>query len=481
MTKARVSHFERRGAKRSWRDEGGSILIPVAIALLGLLAFSAFTIDNGVMLSSRREAQNSADSAALAAALYLAWDAPNDQAGAQATAVAAAQQHAVWGNQPDVTLADVTFPPCPPGAPGLADVCVRVDVFRNQRAGGDPLPAFFAMLAGVTDQGVQATATAQVLYSTGADDCLLPFAIPDYYVEIREDWQVDPPDPIWGDAEDDDPDPGSPYNSYPYDSFDYLGQGEIVTDWDAGDFFDVVEMQGQQGADPLNGAVDRYEEGPWSPATALDSGPTGFNGALHYGMQQVIKQEQGGQIAPSYYYPIVLPDGLGTGMAQLRTRVQGCTGPYNPPVGPGTIFQVEPGNMGNPIRTEIQAIVDSDLGAFWDPTMSAERCVDANCGLQITVPGGVNSPCAANGTCTGGNPFRSPRHRAIAIFDPHNYMEGHRTGRGDVLITGVVGLFLEQPNGQEIVGRLTTWNPEPGSGTLTDNRSSFLRSVILVR
>ena len=34
-------------------------------------------------------------------------------------------------------VADVTFPPCPPGAPGLADVCVRVDVFRNQRAGGE--------------------------------------------------------------------------------------------------------------------------------------------------------------------------------------------------------------------------------------------------------------------------------------------------------------------------------------------------------
>ena len=179
-------------ARRRWGDEEGSILIPVAVSLLGLLAFSAFTIDNGIMLSSRGEAQNAADSAALAAALYLAWDNPNDQAGAQATAVAAAQQHAVWGDQPDVTLADVTFPPCPPGAPGLADDCVRVEVFRNQRAGGNPLPAFFAMLAGVTDQGVRATATAQILYGTAATDCVLPFAIPDRWLEVREDWQVDP-------------------------------------------------------------------------------------------------------------------------------------------------------------------------------------------------------------------------------------------------------------------------------------------------
>ena len=49
-----------RAANR-WRDESGSILIPVAVCLLGLLAFSAFTVDNGIMLSSRRQAQNAAD------------------------------------------------------------------------------------------------------------------------------------------------------------------------------------------------------------------------------------------------------------------------------------------------------------------------------------------------------------------------------------------------------------------------------------
>ena len=59
---------------RRWCSEQGSILVPTAVALLGLLAFSAFTIDNGIMLSSRRQAQNAADSGALAAALYLTWD-----------------------------------------------------------------------------------------------------------------------------------------------------------------------------------------------------------------------------------------------------------------------------------------------------------------------------------------------------------------------------------------------------------------------
>ncbi len=177
-----MTRFQTRPTRRHrarderWGNDSGSILIVVAVAILGLLSFSAFTVDNGVRLSSRAQVQNAADAAALAAAQYLAWDDGTDQAGAQTLAVAVAQRHTVWGSQPDVTLADVTFPPCPPGAPGLVDECVRVDVFRNQRAGGNPLPAFFANLAGVTNQGVRATATAQVVYGAAAD-CLLPFAI----------------------------------------------------------------------------------------------------------------------------------------------------------------------------------------------------------------------------------------------------------------------------------------------------------------
>ena len=90
-----------------------------------------------------------------------------------------------------------------------------------------------------------------MLYQTGLNDCLLPFAIPDRWVELREDWTVDPTpvDPIWGDAEDDDfiPAPVSPYDEYPYDSQDPIALGQIVIDWDPSDTFDVVEAVGQQG------------------------------------------------------------------------------------------------------------------------------------------------------------------------------------------------------------------------------------------
>ena len=57
-----------RGARAARSgNERGAILIHVAIALLGLLAFSAFSIDHGVMMVSRGQAQTAADAGALAA------------------------------------------------------------------------------------------------------------------------------------------------------------------------------------------------------------------------------------------------------------------------------------------------------------------------------------------------------------------------------------------------------------------------------
>ena len=84
MTRAHTPTEARSSIRRRWRSEDGSILIPVAVCMLGLLTFSAFTIDHGVLLSSRRQAQTAADAGALAAALYLAWDDGTDLPGAQA-------------------------------------------------------------------------------------------------------------------------------------------------------------------------------------------------------------------------------------------------------------------------------------------------------------------------------------------------------------------------------------------------------------
>ena len=106
---------------------------------------------------------------------------------ARNSAIAAAQQNLVWGEAPGITGADVMFSPCPPGVRCPAGAtCVRANVFRTsyQGGGGTPLPTFFANIVGIGEQGTRATATAQVLASSGTADCVKPWAIPDMWDEI---------------------------------------------------------------------------------------------------------------------------------------------------------------------------------------------------------------------------------------------------------------------------------------------------------
>ena len=59
-------------------SERGAMLVHVALGLLMLTALSAFAVDWGLFWVGRREAQNSADAAALAGAVALAYDDPDD-------------------------------------------------------------------------------------------------------------------------------------------------------------------------------------------------------------------------------------------------------------------------------------------------------------------------------------------------------------------------------------------------------------------
>ena len=151
------------------RGERGAVLINAVIAILGLLGFSALVTDYGMLWAARRQAQNAADAGAMAAAVSMAYVDMGNQALARTAAIDTASANYIWGSQPDITDADVTFPVCPPGSPGAgANACVRVDVFRNQRANGKPLPTVFGRLLGISNQGVKATATAEVLFGNAA-------------------------------------------------------------------------------------------------------------------------------------------------------------------------------------------------------------------------------------------------------------------------------------------------------------------------
>ena len=430
----RTSGIPSRTRPSRCENERGAILIHVAIALLGLIAFSAFSIDHGVMMVSRGQAQTAADAGALAAALYMAND-DGDEPGAQAIGMAAAQANAVWGAQPDITLTDVTFPPCPPGAPGLPDTCVKVEVFRNQRAGGNPLPVFFSSLVGVADQGVKATATAQLISSTSAT-CVLPLAIPDYWREMRDDETGNP-------AEDD------LVAEHPFDNdpVDTLANDE----WDTDDTFDHHDS----GDTP-------YAVGPWDE---YDAATDGFQLDEHHGLQLLLKAgNPADAINPGHFFPITLVAGE-VGGNVYRDNIEGC----NPAqITMPTNLDNEPGNMIGPTAQGFTTVYNQDPGASWSNTYNAET------GLWGEI---VGSACSPNCSTPSGI---SPRLRPVPLFDPMIYDAGREAGRIDLSLTRFAGFFIQQIVGNDILGYLSLAPAVAGGGPL-DDESAFLRTVILVR
>ena len=122
-----ATHYEASPLRRD--AERGAVLIHVVVAMIGLLGFSGFVIDYGILWSARRQAQNSADAAAIAAATSLGYVDYLDQGRARDAAIAAATNSAVWGEPPHITDADVTFPACPTGAPGpTAYACAPMSI-----------------------------------------------------------------------------------------------------------------------------------------------------------------------------------------------------------------------------------------------------------------------------------------------------------------------------------------------------------------
>ena len=53
----------------------GTVTVLVAVSLIGILSITALSLDGGMLLDKRRQAQTASDSAALAAAadLYYNW------------------------------------------------------------------------------------------------------------------------------------------------------------------------------------------------------------------------------------------------------------------------------------------------------------------------------------------------------------------------------------------------------------------------
>jgi hypothetical protein len=418
------------------------VLIQVAVGLAALLALSAFVFDYGVMWVSRAQAQNSADAGALTGAISLAFDSPTDQPAARARAIAVARANNVWGTAPSVTDPDVTFPPCPPGAPGPPDTCVKVDVFRNQ-ARGNALPMFFGRIASVTSQGVVATATAQV--TTGnTTECLRPWAVLDRWIEF-----------------------GEPYS--PISTYDKYSDG--------------------QGNNPPQ------ENDQYIPPSATDPG-TGFQLPTDEGRRFAIKAgpSGGNEISSGWFRTIDLPraDTTQLGNNTVQNNILTCNGLPSSFAGPTTVcpesipnnwadtaywaargcYRVQTGATVGSTANTIEDLVARDGGARW---------VDGQ-----GIVGSTYDP-----------PTRSPRVVPIGVLDIDDYLRRDPTGNNGVLrMVNIYGFFIEGigdvdrrtgqiifpvNNGQSVIGRIMTIPGMTAGSSSLPNTASFLRTILLVR
>jgi len=399
-------------------SERGAVIVHVAIALVGLMAFSALVIDYGVMWVARRQAQNAADAAALAGAISLAYVDFNNQDLARQSALTVAAQNNVWGQPPDITAADVTFPVCPPGSPGAGtNSCVRVDVFRNQRAGGSPLPTFFGKLVGIDQQGVRATATAEALFGSSTD-CVKPFAIPDKWVEERGD--VAP------------------------------------AGWSEDDSFERYIQTGSSAGEVFTPTADSYPPGSgYSPRSVSVGG--GDHG-------RYITLKNGGphdSVTPGWFHPVVINPTEGPGGANYRGNIASCDLTV---IGPGTVLDVEPGNMIGPTRQGMQDLIALDPYADWDPDLYGPG------------KGGVTGGCMGDGTCV-----TSPRLVAIPVYDPDAYDLAAASGRTTISIVKVLGFFVDRMQGNDVAGWITNYPAEANAAMGGVPGNNFVVSVALVR
>jgi len=441
-----------RGQSKRGGDRG-AIIIHVAFALLGLLAFTAFVIDYGVMWVSRRQAQNVADAAALAGAISLMRDGGSRDV-ATASALHYAANNPVWGqgnSAANVRIAfsgpdpgggpDVDLPPC-----GTSPGCVRVDVYRNMperdNSGtilGNPIPTFFGHLVGISEQGVRATATAETAAGNSIR-CLLPFAVMDR----------------WADNHDENPDP----TYFANDPITNPG----IDGWSMNDMFQ-----------PGNGDVyiAPYEG---------NTGHTGWKVDDDYGRQLILKDGDPGNYSAGWAMEIDLPDSTGSNdyswnIEHCNTQPVGIAEALTPctevdePIGCMSVKTgVSQGPTSQGIGDMSRGLVSQDPDAHWDP--------DAN-------------------AIVGGGGMSSPRIRPIVIIDINHYMSQGCSGTTCIgKVANIIGFFAEgmcndvtldeglaceDPN-KDVVGRIVTLPGTYVAGTGdVEESAAFVKVVRLVR
>jgi hypothetical protein len=300
------------------RDESGMSYVFVGLGFMAFLSASMLAIDVGMLMTSRNQAQNSADAGALAGATALVFDSFTDRSPtgpAVTSALAGARANRVMRTQVSVMPEDVTFPVDEFGEANR----VQVNVYRDA-VHGNPVSLLIAQYFGIETADISATATAEASKASGMT-CVKPFTIPDKWRETQN-----PP-------------------------------------WDGNDTYDAFNNQGQPLANP-----DIY-------IPANQPGYTGYNQEVNRGQELVIRAGTGDNITVSFYFSLAL-NGV-TGGDEYEWNIDNCNKSV---MHWGDLLTQEPGNMVGPTIHGIEALIARDPNARWDDTLN--RVVDSAYGGQ---------------------------------------------------------------------------------------------------
>jgi hypothetical protein len=287
------------------RDDRGSVMVVVALAMTALLSMVALAVDVGMLFTARGEAQRVADAAALAGAgAFLdGWDSSWAEEQAVNNAIEYGALNTVRDQGVEILPEDVEV--------DMATHRVTV-VVRRTAERGSAVATWFARVFGVDEVDVAARATAEAA-PAGAAICLLPFTLPDAWDDEDENGAYDP--------------------------------GELYDPPQTGYGSDWRDNQ------PSNNGID----------------PNGTTYDDDFGRPLLVKEGNADEtLVASWYFPWDIPQIDGqpvVGADRYRWNIANCNTSI---VQLGEKYPFENGGMQGPTRQGIEALIAKDQDAEWD-------------------------------------------------------------------------------------------------------------------
>ncbi len=311
-------------------DERGMTMAFVAMGFMAFLTATTLAIDVGMYMAARSQAQNAADSGALAGAIALGFnDFDNRNVGGPAVsaAISAATANAMIGAAPSVLPSDVTFPNDPAGQPTRVKVAVYRTIERDNE-----VPTIFGKIFGVDSVNITATATAEASQAN-AMTCVKPFMIPDRWQEASG-------------------------------SFNPLTS--------------TFRMYDNQGNLLPAGTRDTY-------VAANQPGYTGYTDDDR-GTQLILRAGTGSNIEPTAYQSWSMPGNNGLiGGDFYRNNISGCnTTIVSIDLNNPLFLTQEPGAMEGPTNQGIDDLIARDPNAHWDTGCRCVRGSNAPISPRVT-------------------------------------------------------------------------------------------------